>query len=303
MRLGQKIRRTFIYRITRFFYRVFNIIPRKLAIFLGGWIGLVAWKIITKDQRLIYRNLGLCYDGALSAQEKVNIGQRFFINSGRNIADLLRFEKHYDSDISGLVTTEGLEHFDRAYKREKGVFGITAHLGNFELLAVHLAKLGYRIGVISRPLADNKLNELLVKNREKLGITNFFASNFPIGVINWLKSGGAVGVLIDTDSSRFKGEFIPIFDRLAKVPVGQTVIAMKLGAALVPMACLRTAKHHYRVIIRPEIPINITSDIRKDIYRITQSSSLELERLIKQYPDQWIWMHNRWRSLPEEYRA
>jgi lauroyl/myristoyl acyltransferase len=92
MRLAQIIRRTLVYRITRFFYQVFNIIPRKLAVFLGGWLGLAGWKIITKDQRLIFRHLELCYDGTMSAQEKVNIGQRFFINSGRNIADMLRFK-------------------------------------------------------------------------------------------------------------------------------------------------------------------------------------------------------------------
>ncbi len=286
-----------------FFYRLFNLISRKSAIFLGGWIGLAAWKIITKDQRLVFRHLALCYDGTISAQEKVNVGQKFFINSARNIVDMLRFEKHFDSEMPDLIEVEGLENFEQAYKRGKGVFGVTGHLGNFELLAVYLAKRGYKTGVISRPLADNKLNEMLVKNREKLGITNFYASDSPIGVVKWLKTGGAVGVLIDTDSSRVKGEYIPIFDRLAKVPVGQTVIAMELGSALVPMACLRTSKHHYKVIIRPEIPINITSDTKKDIYRITRSSSIELEKLIRQYPDQWIWMHNRWRSSPEVNRA
>lgn len=270
---------------------------------MGGWLGLAGWKIISKDQRLIFRHLGLCYNGTMSAPEKVNMGQRFFINSGRNIADMLRFQKYYDREISDLIEVEGLEHFDSAYKRGKGVFGISGHLGNWELLAVYLAKQGYKVGVISRPLADNNLNELLVENRKKLGITNFYASDSPMGVVKWLKSGGAVGVLIDTDSARVKGEFIPIFGRLAKVPVGQTVIAIELGAALVPMACLRTLNNNYKVIIRPEIPINNTTDIRKDIYRITQSSSHELEKLIKQYPDQWIWMHNRWRSSPEENRT
>ncbi len=303
MRIGQKIRRTFVYRLTRFFFFVFNFIPRNLAIFLGGWIGLTYWKIITKDQHLMFRHLGLCYGDTLSVHENAKIGQRFFINSGRNIADLFRLEKHYDREIAPIIEVEGLEHFDYAYKKGKGVWGVTGHLGNFELLAVYLSKLGYRIGAISRPLADNKLNELLVKYREKLGIVNFNASSSPIGVVKWLKSGGAVGVLIDTDSARVKGEFIPVFHRLAKVPVGQTVIAVKLGVALVPMACLRTAEHHYRVIIRPEIPINISNATSSDVYNITKSTSLELEKLIRQFPDQWIWMHNRWRSSPSEKRA
>ncbi len=303
MRPAQKIRRTLVYGLAVFFYRFLNLIPRKLAVFLGGWVGLAGWKIIRKDQRLIFRHLGLCYNGTMSPQEKVNIGQKFFINSGKNLADFVRLEANYDKEILQAISVEGLEHFDSGYKRGRGVFGITAHLGNFELLAVFLARKGYKIGVISRPLADSNLNQFLVKNREKLGITNFNASDSPVGVVKWLKSGGAVGVLIDTDSTRVKGMYLPVFNRLSKVPVGQSIIALKLGTALIPMACVRDSKNRYKVIIKPEIPINITSDTQKDICTITKSCCFELEKLIKQYPDQWIWMHNRWKSRPEENRA
>lgn len=286
-----------------FFYHFFNHVPRSLANFLAGWAGLAIWRIITKDQTLVYRHLSLCYDGLMSSQEKVNIGQKFFINSARNISDVIRFEKYYDREISPVVEVEGLEHFDKAYDRGKGVFGITGHLGNFELLAVFLSRLGYRIGVISRPLADNKLNELLITNRQKMGIVNFYASKFPIEVVRWLKSGGAVGVLIDTDSSKVKGDFFPVFHRLSKVSVGQSVIAIRLGAALVPMACIRQGQGLYKVIIRPEIPINSTSDPKNDIYNVTRTCCSEIEKLIRNYPDQWIWMHNRWRSSPVENGA
>lgn len=299
MKLTQKIRRYLVYVVTRFSLVLFNLIPRKLANFLGGWVGLAAWKLITKDQRLIFRHLSLCYNGSMSVREKVNIGQRFFINSGRNISDLIRFESHYDREIHGLIDVEGMAHFENAYKKGKGVFGITGHLGNFELLAVFLAKRGYRIGVVSRPLADKKLNEMLITNRKKMGIVNFYASESPIGVVKWLKSGGAVGVLIDTDSSRVKGDFFPFYNRLSKLPVGQSVMALRLGSPLVPIACVRNGNNRYKVIIRPEIPINNSGDLKNDINRITRSCSLELETMIRTYPDQWIWMHNRWKSSPE----
>ncbi len=299
MKLTQKIRRFLVYNITRFSLVLFNLIPRKLANFLSGWVGLAAWKLITKDQRLIFRHLSLCYNGSMSVREKVNIGQRFFINSGRNISDLIRFESHYDREIHGLIDVEGMVHFDNAYKRGKGVFGITGHLGNFELLAVFLVKCGYRIGVVSRPLADNKLNEMLITNRKKMGIVNFYASESPVGVVKWLKSGGAVGVLIDTDSSRVKGGFFPFYNRLSKLPVGQSVMALRLGSPLVPIACVRNGNNRYKVIIRPEITINNSGDLKNDINRITRSCSLELETMIRKYPDQWIWMHNRWKSSPE----
>jgi KDO2-lipid IV(A) lauroyltransferase len=216
---------------------------------------------------------------------------------------LVRFKKEFNVSVPEFVNVEGLEHFDRAYKRGKGVFGVTGHLGNYEILAVYLAKLGYRVGVISRPLADNRLNELLVRNRERMGVTNFYASDNPLAVVRWLGSGGAIGVLIDTDSSRVRGEFIPFFGRMAKVPVGQTVIALRTGAALVPLYCARLTRNRYKVIIRPEIPINVGNYHERDIFRITEQCNYELETQIRRYPDQWIWMHNRWKSSPEHFSS
>ena len=298
MKLSQKIRRTIVFRLALILYKLFNIIPRKLSLFIGSWAGLAAWKIITKDQRLIFQHLSLCYDDSMSPNEKVNLGQRIFINSGRNLADLVRTPRHYDSELRAVIEVEGLNHFDAAYKRGKGVFGVTAHLGNFELLAVFLAKLGYKTGVISRRLADSNLNSLLVEQRQKGGVANFYASDSPVGMVKCLKSGGAIGVLIDTDSSRVRGEFIPVFDRPAKVPVGQSIMALEMGIPLIPLACIRNGSDRYRVIIKPEIPINRTNDEKKDIYNTTLACSRELEKLIRQFPDQWIWMHNRWKSKP-----
>lgn len=300
MKLPQKIRRTLVFGLAKFLYSFFNIVPRKLALFVGSWAGLAAWKIITKDQRLMFRHLTLCYDGSMSPSQKVSLGQKVFINSGRNLADLVRVSRHYDDELKSVIQIKGIEHFDRAYQNGKGVFGVTGHLGNFELLAVFLSKLGYRIGVISRPLADNNLNNLIVENRTRAGVANFYASDNPVGIVKWLKSGGAIGVLIDTDSSRVKGEFIPVFDRLAKAPVGQSIMAIEMGIPLIPMACIRNGRGGYSVIIRPEIPINRTKDQKRDVYNTTLACSLEIEELIKEFPEQWIWMHNRWKSAPEK---
>lgn len=298
MKISQKVRRFVVFRLATFLYSLFNVLPHKAALFVGGWAGLLAWKIISKDQRLMFRHLSLCYDGLMSPNQKVRLGQKVFINSGRNLVDVVRVSRHYESDLKSIIEIDRLEHFDCAYRRGNGVIGVTGHIGNFELLAVVLSKLGYKIGVISRPLADKNLNNLLVKNREKAGVKNFYASDLPLGMVKWLKSGGAVGVLIDTDSSRVKGEFVPAFGRMAKVPVGQSIMALELSIPLIPMACIRNEQNAYRVIIRPEIPINRTGDHQRDIYNITLNCSREIDKIINEFPEQWIWMHNRWRSTP-----
>ena len=210
----------------------------------------------------------------------------------------MRFSSLHQDEILRVVDCSGLSHFDGAYKRGKGVLGITGHLGNFELLAAYLAQLGYKVAAIGRKLADPNLNSLLLGKRKKMGIVNFDSAGPSQKIIGWLRAGGAIGAVIDLDSARIRSEFLSTFGRLSKVPAGQSIIAARTGSALIPMACIRTEKGRYQVIIQPEIPINDNKGSKADILQITQDCHNALNELIDQYREQWIWMHNRWHSAP-----
>ena len=108
-----------------------------------------------------------------------------------------------------------------------------------------------------------------------------------------------MGVLIDTDSMRVKSAFIPAFGRLSWTPIGQSILGLKTGAAFVPMACVRIGKR-YKIIIKPEIVIESTGDFDKDVYNVTKKCTEALEEIINEYKDQWIWIHNRWHTRPED---
>ncbi|MBN1212371.1 MAG: lysophospholipid acyltransferase family protein [candidate division Zixibacteria bacterium] len=294
----KKFKRAAVYNLTRLLLFFFNIIPRRTAVFIGGWLGLAAWMLYSRDRFRILRHLSLVYKDRLSLKEKNIISRNFFINSGKNLADVIRFRKHYRTEIKPLVTVEGLEYFDRAYKAGRGLFGITGHIGNFELLAVHLADLGYKIAVIGREMYDNRLDKLLVDNREAMGLTNIPTTDSPRKLLSWLKDGGAVGVLIDTDSFRVRGMFIPTFGRLSNTPVGQTIIGLKTGAAFLPMFCLRTVDNRYKIIIKPPIDCIPRDTSEEQVYLVTLKCTKALEEIINLFPDQWIWLHNRWRTRP-----
>jgi KDO2-lipid IV(A) lauroyltransferase len=118
-------------------------------------------------------------------------------------------------------------------------------------------------------------------------------------VLKYIKEGYAIGVLIDMDSSRVRGKFIPAFGRLSNMPIGQSVLGLKTGAGFVPMACLRSS-NRYKVIIKPEVTIERTDDFEADLYNITARCAGILEGLINEYKDQWVWMHNRWRTRAEK---
>ncbi len=298
MTLPKKLKRDAVFFLTCSAFLLFNVIPRKLAVFLGACAGLAAWAIQRKDRHKFNRHLSLVFSDGLSHRQRHLIARDFFVNTGKNLTDVFRFKKHFTNELKPLVTVEGLEEFDNAYKRGEGLIGVTGHIGNFELLAVYIASLGYRIAVIGRELYDTRLNQMLVDNREALGLTNFSTTESPRTILSWLKSGGALGVLIDTDSIRVRGTFVPFFGRMANTPIGQSLLGLRAGAAFLPIACVRTDDNRYHIIIKPEVRITPSGNTEKDAYDMTQACTKVLEEIIKANKSQWIWLHNRWHTSP-----
>jgi KDO2-lipid IV(A) lauroyltransferase len=295
----KKIKNNLVYWFAVSVIRLFNIIPRNMALFFGAVLGWAAFILIRKDRLKAQRHLALIYGNKLSPAERQLISRDVFINFGRNIADVVRFRKYYRSQIKSLVDIEGQGYFDDVYRRGKGVVAVTGHIGNFELLAVFFAEQGYKTAVIGRELYDSRLDRLLVDNRVSMELVNIDTQDSPRKILKVLKDGYAVGVLMDTDSMRVRSEFIPAFGRLSYTPVGQTILGLRAGAGFVPMACIRDGTK-YKVIVRPEIVVKRTGDLDKDVYNITRKCTEALEKIIDEYKDQWIWIHNRWLTEPKE---
>jgi KDO2-lipid IV(A) lauroyltransferase len=296
VRLFRKPKRAVVYSAVRIIVWLFNAIPRRLAIYVGGWLGLAVWRLSPGDQHRAVRHLGLAFGDGLSHREKLRVGRSFFINSGKNVADVIRFKKHFALQIKPLIESEGMEHFAAAYTRGNGLIGVTGHIGNFELLAAYMQSEGFPTAVIGRELYDPRLDRLLLENREAVGLTTIATTDSPKRIIRWLRDGKVLGVLIDTDSHRVRGEFIPAFGRWSYTPIGPTLLGLKTGAAFVPAVCLRTADNRYKVIAKPAIDYQPTGDTAADVYRVTFRCTRALEEIIRENLDQWPWQHNRWRT-------
>lgn len=299
MRRFKKIKNNFIYLFIRLIIFTFNLPPRPVAIWMGTGLGYLASIIFRHDSQKADSHLRLAFGDKLDAKERKKIIRKMFANFGKNGADVIRLRKYYDREIRGLVKIEGLEHFDKAYRRGKGVIAVTGHLGNFELMAIHLANSGYKVGAIARELYDKRLNNLLENNREALNVRMVDTRESPRKIVRLLKEGYTIAVLIDTDSMRVRSIFVPAFGHLSNTPVGQSILGLRTGAAFVPMACVRVG-NKYKLIIKPEVVINRTDDFDKDMYNVTKRCTEELEQIITEYKDQWIWIHNRWLTRPEK---
>ncbi len=300
MRFGKLIKRSATYFLLKFLFFFLNLIPRKLALKLGSGIGNIAWKFAKKDRAQIDKNLSWVYKDQLTSDQREKIGRDFFINSGKNLIDVIRFKKHFHNEIKPMVTIEGIEYLDEAFKRGNGLIGLTGHIGNFELMAAYLSSLEYDMAAIAREMYDKRINELLVSNREAMGLTNISTTDSPIRIMKWLKKNKGLGVLIDTDSHRVKSEFIEWFGKPANTSVGQTILGLKAKTCFLPMACIRIDDNHYHIIIRPIIDTPLTGDISIDTIEITTAGVRELEKIINDYKSQWIWLHDRWHNQPEK---
>ncbi|KPL15913.1 MAG: hypothetical protein AMS26_06400 [Bacteroides sp. SM23_62] len=245
------------------------------------------------------KNLSFALGKEFDQKRIKKISLEVFENIGKNAADVFRLKRYNWEKMKRMVKSKGLEYFDHAYKKGNGLIGLTGHIGNFELLAAYLSLKGYKISVVGREVYDPKLDKLLVESRERMGLEYISSTDDVRRIISSLHQGKAVGILADQDSRRVKGVFVDFFGRKAKTPIGPALIHLKYGSPLIPIAILRSGKYNYRIIVKKPIAFEPTGEREKDLVKITQLYTRELEVIIRENPSQWVWMHKRWKSRPD----
>jgi KDO2-lipid IV(A) lauroyltransferase len=296
--IRKRIKNWLLYKLITWIISLLNFLPRNFAISVGGSLGKLAFVLIRDARRRTLSNLTLAFGNEKNMKELRELGSKVFENVGKNVADAVRLAKMRGEDIDSIVEIEGLEYFDQAYTLGKGVIALTGHIGNFELLAAWFSLRGYKVSVIGRELYDPRLDRLLLRNRESVGVENIPVSAGVKPIMKALKAGRALGVLADQDSSRVRGEFVDFFGKPARTPVGPILLPYKTGSPIVPMAIVRKEQNRYKIVVKPEVKLTISEDREKDVLEVTQRCTRVLESIIREYPDQWLWMHDRWKSRP-----
>ncbi|MGB7061737.1 MAG: lysophospholipid acyltransferase family protein [Candidatus Zixiibacteriota bacterium] len=298
-RIRKRIKNWFLYRLITSIISFLNSLPRNVAITVGGFLGQLAFLVIRDARRRTVANLSMAFGEEMNEKELTKLGSDVFQNVGKNVADAVRLKKMSWEDVEKITEIEGLEHFDTTYKTGKGVIGVTGHIGNFELLAAYFSLRGYRMSVVGRELYDPRLDRLLLRNRESVGLENIPSSAGVKPIMRALKAGRFLGVLADQDSSRVRGVFVNFFGKPARTPAGPGLLSYKTGSPIIPMAILRKGQNRYKIVVKPRVELGFSGDREKDLINITQEYTRVLESIIREYPAQWLWMHDRWKSKPE----
>ena len=295
----RQIKNDIIFALIKALIFVLENLPRIAALRVAGMIGEIAAMIDVKERKLAEENLRRVYGDEWSDTKIKLVARECFVKMALNAADVIQSKNWTPDDLGKLVDVEGIEHFDRAFERDKGVVAVTGHIGNFELLAAWFAAVRkVPLSVIGRRLYDDRLDELVVQNRQRFGMENIPSDASAKTVFSALRGGRMLGVLIDLDSSKITGEFAPFFGIPARTASGPIVIGRKTASPVVPMAMFRTEDDRFKIRILPSIDIPRTEDREADILRALTQCNGALEELINFDPTQWIWIHDRWKSKP-----
>lgn len=301
-KIGRSVRYTFVYWFIRFLIWISNSLSRRSWLGVCGFLGSLAYPFARKTRKLTIRHLGIAFPDR-SGTEIRRLARRVFVMLGKNAGDILRSTRIRSLDeLEKILVTEGLENFEVAQARGQGVIFLTCHLGAFDLQVTNMAMRGLNPNIIGTPLKNRRLNELLWQYRNAHGAIAIARGKETFKLIKALKSGGSVALLIDQDT-RVQTVFVNFFGRKAATPVGATVLAMKTGAAVIPTFIHLGEDGRQHMHILPEIPMRVSGDEQRDIVFNTQVLTNFIEEQIRKYPDQWVWMHERWKTRPADERA
>jgi len=298
--LGKRIKYTSLYFFVRFLIFLSNLLPRTVWLTFCGWLGRLAYAVSPKPRERTIYHLSLAFGKEKSTQEIVALSKRVFVMLGKNGGDILRSLKVRTlEDLNKFLITEGLENYEKAFAKGKGVMFLTSHLGAFDLQITNMALRGLKPNIIGTALKDERLNELLWQYRNAYGAVAIERGKESMRLFKVLKSGGSIAILIDQDT-KVKSRFVDFFGMKAATPIGATILALRTGAAVVPTYIYLGDDGMQHMQILPEIPLLITGDEETDLVVNTQNFTNFTEQIVREHPEQWVWMHERWKTKPGE---
>ena len=290
-----KLRRYYLYYFGRALAFLFCLLPIQVGIRIGSELGKLAFYILPRYRRSTLDNLRKYLDGERTERELKDIAKNVFSNMGKNAAELVNFPKIDAANIDRFVTIRNPEVMEDAFKKGKGIILLTAHFGNWELLAATLRIKNYPGATIGRKIYFKLYDEYLNYLRKTHDVNVIYRDASPKGMLKVLKRNEIMGILADQDVDSVEGVFVNFFGHPAYTPIGPVALAKATGASIIPAFIVRDNGRHDLIIEKP-IELVDTGDKEKDVVINTQKWSDVVESYIRKYPDHWVWMHKRWKT-------
>jgi KDO2-lipid IV(A) lauroyltransferase len=258
----------------------------------GRGLGRLAWSVGGRDRQRTLDHLALAFPDLPIAARRA-LGRDCFRHQGMNLAECLHLLHKDCEDLARHVEVEGWEHVERAREKGRPLVLITGHCGNWEILGAALNCRGLGMAVVARSLDEPRLQGLLAGLRKRFGTATIERGSDGAArqILGLLRRGGALGMLIDQDT-KVDGVWVPFFGHPAFTPVGAAKIALRQGTDVIPTFAERRPDGSHRIRIQPPL------DLPNDPQEATAVMTLAIEEQVRRHPEQWVWMHRRWRRQP-----
>lgn len=272
-------------------------IPTTVRIRLSNTIGRIWYACDRTHRQVVLDNLNQAFSGQKSDPEIARLAILIFQHISRIIFEIGWSMGLRKADFSNHFSIIGLSHFRRAQREKKGVLLLTGHFGNWELLSIIAAMIACPVHVLYRPLDVKPVDHWLQQYRSRYGSNMIPNARAMRKILRVLKDGGVVSLLMDQNVDWYEGVFVDFFGKRACTNSGMALLALKTGAAVIPVFMSRQGSGFVAEFAQ-ELPLIRTGDKQKDIEANTQKYNDILESIVRRYPEQWFWVHRRWKTRP-----
>lgn len=296
----RKIYRYPLYLLARMTAFLIWILPRQVMLRVGAGLGRLAYEAVGRQREKTLAHLR-CALGAEKSEEEIRkIAKGVFENLALTAGDILQFSKLNREKLKSFVDFDEAEGIYRKLLEEgRGIIAITAHLGNWELLGGAIFLNGLRGSVIARRIYYEPFNRWIVGLRRSVQVFTIYRDQSVREILKALSRNEIIGILPDQDVDSLKGIFVPFLGRPAYTPVAPVKLALMSQAPLVVSYLIRTARDRYRCEVQDVIRPRVETTREEAIRKYTTLWMKRFEETIRQYPEQWAWMHDRWKTQPK----
>lgn len=282
-----------------------KLLPKKSMDWFLKTLSNIAYRIDKKHRKIIYTNLDLAFGNTLNQSERDKIGIRTFYNMLHTIVGFMR---RYGKSKEILLTNITFHRDDivrKALENDQKIIFITGHYSNWELLAPALAtKFNFTLAAVGRRLNSKLMNQILIKNRQQFGVEMIDRQGAMKGMIKALKENKPVGLLLDQSLYEHQGALkVDFFGKNAGHSPAASILGRMFNATVIPVFISTDDYEQYEVNFYDPLPIQHTDDKETDILQMTQAQANITQKVIEKKPEEWFWVHKRWKTFhPELYK-
>jgi Kdo2-lipid IVA lauroyltransferase/acyltransferase len=280
-------------------FKMLGVLPRGLARGLAAAVASALYAMLPKLRRTAEFNLRLAFPEWDDARRNVVI-RGMVRNLGWMAAEFARFPRYTRENIEEALILDGHENFLNGQRRGKGVLYLTGHIGAWELSSFAHAVYGFPLHYMARPLDNARVDALVNRYRSFSGNEPIFKNESARALLKILKEAGTVGILADQNTMPQEGVFVDFFGKSACTTTGIARVALHTDAAVVPgYAYWDSGIGKYRLRFEPAVELIRTGDTERDVFVNTQKFTKVIEGIIRKHPEQWVWVHARWKTRPK----